>query len=638
MIASSAILGAAIALLQNADRYAEIRPTASVEVAHGSDRREYTTPAPNRIGGLSEVIARYEAVAGLEYVDDVEARILAAAEMPRSFERDTELEALFARLFEIDPLKAADLATDLDLPLSLLASIFRAWADVDLSTAVELIDRTDGAAEEMELALAILENTGYDENLRERLIERGRTLDSSGLEVASLARLSAREPAAAVAGALRLTEYSAQELAVEQIARTSGRVDPLAALAAGELISDFFLRHEYQVAVFEEWASVDVAGFLDKLAAIDPRDPWITNVVADWGALDVAAAAAPTLVLDFAAKHESALADAALAAALEALAEDDPAAALSYYETLATQRRSDSAVAAVAAGFARADLDGAVAWVTAQRPPHRAAAAAVITELASIDLDRAVELELATGAFEGSPPTWLMVPYVSDLRNPAQIAERVAAAGHEARSSSLLQAVIMRWVDSDPYAALTWLRGKGGGDAAFLTTLAERVGRNDLNGALTAASAVAPELRAAWIQQAVVGRARYDLEGAFRALERFRDEPFFAPTISAMLRSTAPDPRLAAELLHDAPLSALDELVFPIASRWASSDAPAAAAWAVALPDLEIREKAVRAVLQGWTRSDVVGASAWARTIRDDGLREAALSYICRQSSRAPHC
>src|SRR5690606_16799595 len=167
---------------------------------------ELLEPRPDGGGGLGteglpSEIARYRAISQVEDAEIVEALVRAALARPRLPDRDAELEALLARLFELAPRRAADFAASLDLPRSLLQAVFQAWAETDLAAAVEQLDRVGAPSRELLFALTLLGAGDYDRTLLERLAEQSRTLDVARLEVAAIVEQARRDPVGAVSNA-----------------------------------------------------------------------------------------------------------------------------------------------------------------------------------------------------------------------------------------------------------------------------------------------------------------------------------------------------------------------------------------------------------------------------------------------------
>src|SRR5690606_21777757 len=300
-------------------------------------------------------------------------------------------------------------------PRSLLQAVFQAWAETDLAAAVEQLDRVGAPSRELLFALTLLGAGDYDRTLLERLAEQSRTLDVAGLEVAAIVEQARRDPVGAVSNVRGLKGRAARQIALEEIARVSVRVDPLAALSGAELVTDWFLRHEYEGALLREWASSDMAGFLQHLATLDSQDPWAANLVRL--AFDFVPISDPRSVLESARELGGGLGGIAGSVAVEALAEQDPAGALELVEN-ALPSRKNVLLRAVATGYARSDIDGAVAWVKSLDPPNAAAVAAVVRELASVDLLAAIDLDLTVGSGM-APPDWLILRARSDLDDPA---------------------------------------------------------------------------------------------------------------------------------------------------------------------------------------------------------------------------
>src|SRR5690606_1171909 len=115
-----------------------VQPGDSPTLRADTGAAEALTVPPG--AGLAAVtVALYAQVAAVTDPAAVEAMLDAAAARPRSLERDVEIEALLARLTELDFARAARAGESLLLDMRLLTPIFRERAAVDLEGALDAL-------------------------------------------------------------------------------------------------------------------------------------------------------------------------------------------------------------------------------------------------------------------------------------------------------------------------------------------------------------------------------------------------------------------------------------------------------------------------------------------------------------------
>lgn len=545
------------------------------------------------------------------------AEVDALALGPPDASRVFALETLLARLFELHPTRALDFVLDLDIPADRLSRVFRIWAEIDVNEALALLYRIDSPWRERQLALAILQVSGDSPENIEALISAGASLDPVGLQLDWLTWLAeSGNVAEAVENALSLNAYDARRLALHDIARASK--DSAAVLSLAGSVADAELRWIFVSEIYKQWSRNDVSAFLDHLATVDPRDLFLASTARD--ALLFAAEFAPEQTFRLSFELGEPLRRRARSVALQAMASQDPHAALARLESVADMSGDSGLLEdleAIATGFASADVEGALSWLATLDPSHTdIVAQPVLAALAGIDLERAIDLRL-DGLGGRGQAMWLHIPMHSDLENPASLADKVVVAGDRLLLADLLR----RWTDSEPYDAFAWMQGRQQLTAESIRSAAQNLASRNISETLSYAHMLSSQHRSDWVQAAATAGAAFNAEETIIALRPFEEEPFYDQAMWAALAMTAAreGPHRAADLAGSAPSQ---RAAASIASQWASDSPDEAAAWALSLSDITVRASAVESVARAWAARDPDRAAIWIDGLTDTTLRE----------------
>ncbi len=595
--------------------------------------------------GFTDRVAAYQVAAAADDVVHLESLIRMTAAMPRSAHRDFELEVLLVRLVELDPYRAAESISSLQLTERLLRGVFKAWVEVRPDSVSLGLRAIDDAAAAHSLALTVLAAADMDEAMLDRVALAVPQLRREGLRIDGLARKAEHDWHGALTLAMAIEDRGAQLLTLSGIARASAVADPLAALAQSESIADVELRRSFRRQIKEQWATDDPGGFMQYVAyyteTLDDTDPW--NAYGLEPALRIAAEAAPLEFLHVAEGAAGPLRTMLMSVALEALAENDPAQFVADFADAGFMRdageAADTYVRAIARGLARRDPELALHWTRSLHPPSDDAHQIVMTLIAQADLPRAIQLELiqldlnrhAGSAL--SAPRWLRNA-LSATRDPdvlARAAQSLAAANLPG-AQGMVTAVVNRWVASDPDAAISWVLSHPGARSELIAGLAQEIGRDDMETAMRYASMLPEESRAAWVVAAARSAASRDPLRAAEAIVPFRGEPVHDSALSEIvvraLLGRGDDPPLAARLLEDASAEVLNRTAGVVARRWAEQSPMEAAEWAIRVTAPDARARALRSSLSVWRQSDALGASQWAQSLPDSLIRGEALGYL----------
>ncbi len=359
--------------------------------------------------------------------------------------------------------------------------------------------------------------------------------------------------------------------------------------------------------------------------------------------------------------------------ALPMWAEVDPAAALEYANTLSSSRRS-SAITSVLTGWARADLDGAINYVSQLEhgSARTAAAKAIVTILSEQDPARAlafIRSERLHSTRSSSPSTHFFELWGNS--DPQSAAAEVLKLPSGKERDYALRNLARSWAGKDPNAALVWVQslppsnGRRYAFTAILSAIAEtnpalassqvmtlngaarydaiyaltgRWAKHDLNGALNWATGLQGTQER---DRALRGLASQWAESDPQSAAAFVDTLPMGTSRSGLTTTIASawskkDPSSALNWLQDLPNSSMKNSAMATAvDNMANSDPAGASEWIKAIPSESSRRRLYDDIASGWARKDPESAIAWVESLQN-GQRDAARQIVRDMGSRAP--
>jgi hypothetical protein len=633
--AMSAVVGALIATAPAWYKNPDSNRSQSIATAVAEAKPASRVPAsvpPGRLGAgrFMERHSLLASVAGTTSWEELVAETQSWIARTPSSKRAFALEALLTQAFEEHPDRVLSYVLGLDIDSYLLSRIFRSWAEVDADRMLAFLVQIDAPRIERQLALAVLVASGDSPETLARLVDASDSLDLVSLESSYASWLAeSGDTSGAFEKALSLATYDEKRLALERIARASG--DSAALFSLSTAVNDVRLRKAFLSELHKQWSRNDVLGFFEHLKSIDPRDPVVNPTVIN--GLLFAAEFAPVRTLALAAELGEPLQTRARSVSLEAIAAQDPQAALQHLNSITNRSQRSELLDELATGYARNDLEGALAWLsTLEESDADLAASPILSAIAATDLERAIDLRLS--GLNRTSVTWLSIPMRSDMDDPAYLAQKVFNSGDNA----LLNAVLSRWATSESSDAVAWIRNKETLPSQVISSVAQDVLRyNSIDEAFNYARLLSADQRSTWVQAAAFAGAGYDAQGTLSALRQFQQEAFYEQAVSAVLASTASvhGPHRAAELAGSAPSS---QSAMVIGHRWADEAPREAAAWALNLSDPVVRADTATAVAEVWIRDDPESASRWLNDVTDNGLRDRILRRVCPRNPEVSAC
>lgn len=643
-------------------RLEPVSMTRSSAPAERFELAELPVPAPlsaPRDGSFAaERIAILEQAAATDSLVDLEQWIRLAASEPPSRLRELRLEALLARLAEIDPAHAVQTARANYLGLPFLFPLYDAWARSDPEGVLYELGLISPPSSQRAIALAVLEALGGDADALARVAAVLPESSRFAFEVDVLVGQAEADPLAALVDLARSPREPLNSIALERIAELAAARDPQMAFAALERIEFYQMRMGLQGVIFAAWADLDpdsAFAWIEtaEIAAL-PESPVAYQRLAEIDSARVLA------LLD---RLPPALRVNVERVAIQTLAEQDAIAALAMLDAMPPSPGRENLLQTIAQTYGRQNPDLALAWLQGL-PPAQAQAARgnVLLGIAGVDPERAVELVIAELQQQGAGPTGGMpvsaaaylavLSQVTDsgMADTARIADRLLDIDNPTLRS-MMSVLMSSWVRSDPDGALGFaLANTSRLDPSVFSQIALATTERNAEQAIAVVDRLPPAQQVQWVSGVAQSLADSDVDRALAFIDRFGAEPGFEQIYGTVARQLArTDPATAAGLIERSLVAAapgpggattpapvaIMSTAGQIAREWATRDAGAAADWAFRLGDERVRTQAVSQAMSTWAARDFDAATQWAMGVASGTRRDSALDGLMSGAAQA---
>lgn len=563
------------------------------------------SPPPASVAERAEF---YQRVAGTTSTAELERLARALLAPPLDTTQRVRLELIVERYYELDPAEALVFARELRRAggPDFVALLYDRLARDDINEALATLSLVDDPQEARHAALTTFTGLGADERAYDLVAASLQSGPREQFRADALLQLAATAPRRAFEETLMLADADKRAgLAYSVIARWANDSE-LEALAAVNRVLDPQLQAALRGTVLRGW-----------------RDP-------------------ETLAEYLATLSPESLRDALANGGLDRLVQTDPRRAGELAAALPPGEDRQRLLMQIGGVYSQLDAEAAVAWARALAPPEPELLNNIVRNIALQDSVRAFDIASTLDEPARSQGHALAIGApIADAGKFTALAERVLRVADERTRTGLLTALIGSAANhpGNVERVLEWMLANG---AAVPATAFEGVGlayaRADPSAAAAYVDRVPNAARAGWIAAVTAVQATTDLQSAAAFVERFRGEPEFDRAAEQLAQQMAPvDPPAAARLLASVrargPGGVSPEVA--IARSWAQSDAPAAAAWALALPPMQ-RSIALSIVTGTWGQQDPDAVRDWALRVPAGDTRDQALMAVARARGAAP--
>ena len=462
-----------------------------------------------------------------------------------------------------------------------------------------------GGRQAMQLGLELFEAFGRNADAIDRVAADFPSVARRRFRVEALARWAETDPRAAFQQALAIDDRQLRTNAVTRVAASWAEHDLRGAQAAAELLENDYIGSAFRSALVQRMGETDPAALVAYVNDSALLANAITQAVADdFKAMD------PKEALRWAEQMHGRVGEAARLAAVQSWAQEDPAAAFDYAQSLRVGDERQQLMHVVATAYGRRAPESALAWLASLPQAPFDLRASVISGIAQTDVERAIDL-----AFRDPPQgsnlggsrvnRWRFGMLNSVISNAMaerdtsipELASRVLALPDFNERSNALQTLTNLWLQKDPRAMLDWITTEGGVPRESLSLVVGNVARSDPQLAAVYANRVPPALRELWIANVAQSYARLDPQAATEWLGQFRDEREYSTGIAAIAMQVVDyDPAMSARLLGSLRDSGENtkNTVQAVAESWAARDEQSARVWIRGLPEGPVRDSALR--------------------------------------------
>jgi hypothetical protein len=489
---------------------------------------------PQREITVAEQLGAYRAAQQQTDVEQLIAELRALASAPASAASHLAIDAQLARLSELDPAAAAELAVAAGLDRRFVAAAFILWADVEPAAALAGLARIGSPMLRRDAALAMLDVLGRNTRGFDQVAAALPPAERGPLTVEWLALRTADDPYGAIRAAQALGDPALRERGLLAVARAWTALDPLSALAQAELLDSSAGLYRREVLI--EWVRLDSTGFAAYASAQR------TLADAEQTALQYLALIAPAYATEVLAGMSGPGIEGLRSMAFGLLALTEPETAIAEFRALPNGRERDALAQSIGRALASSDPRAAYDWIAGLESPSADVITGVALAIAPQDFRLALDL---SDRLRGSAQYSLMLGIGSInavSSNPSQ-AGAIADALLErtdAQSQAAMRNVVTNWMQRDQAAALDWVTARDAElDGETLRNAATRMAERDPAGAAALADQVPMQHRPAWVVQVADQYARSNPDAAMAWHSRYAGQDYYEAALASAIPALA---------------------------------------------------------------------------------------------------
>lgn len=472
-------------------------------------------------------------------------------------QRNDYVRILLARLTELDPQKAADIAIQAfeNRDYYLLSEVYLNWAKLDQDAAVKhanLIkeqNQKETAAQGI-LASVDVEDVALQIELAERL-----GLQSNDEQYVSNALIEKanQEPEAAMQEAMLMPKGYDRESTMIGVMDSWANKNPEDAFAFTERVNDKVMQQRLQETVLYRWAETDPKEAYEMMLTL-PK----SNIInASYTVFSNLAEQDPQEALNFIENIPSSRQRSeAYNAAITTWSAKDASAAANFVAQLDNKQLKNQLAGTIIQYLSQQSPDEALNWAQEMDPNGQLYLQdTVIGQIANNDPQRA--LQLAQASSQASLRKQLSLTVINNIsyNDPVGAAAIIDQLPATEVTGELVNSVIYGWASSDPEAAIAWINTKSGQIREDgLTSIGSQLASVDPDLAASYLPQLSGNVRENWAQNITYYYSSYDLAEAATWIENFRGENMYGTLLSSVISTAAStDVEYALQLAQNAP-------------------------------------------------------------------------------------
>lgn len=521
--------------------------TISVEAAQQQREQHY-----QNINNISEVLALPSLFAQQEALHAISGRadknklnqlLKDAAAVSDSQQRAFLLQILVARLTEIDPQKAADIAAEAyqNKNYSLLPQVYQHWAKLDLQAAIKSANKINNTYQQNTAAQGVLSAINVNDiqlitDVSKRLgIETSEEVYVSN----SLIERAAQDPEIAMQEALFMTFGYERDSALNGIIDTWATQDPQQAFSYVQDLTDNRLRKLLLETVLYRWAESDPQTTYEVLQTL-PNSARTSNI--SYTVFTNLANENPRSALDIIENIPSSRNRYdAYTATIQSWAATDAQSAASYVAQLDNKQLKQQLAPTIIQNLSTQSPETALAWAREQDPTGQLYLQnTVVSQIAIESPDRALQIALSSQKPELRQQLVVAAINSFSYNDPERAANMLDQIPDADVSTEAINSVVYGWASSDPDAAIAWVNTKSTAIRnEGLINIGSQLASVDPDLAASYLPQLSGAVRESWVQNITYYYSSYDLAGATTWVESFRGEAIYDDLISSVINTAA---------------------------------------------------------------------------------------------------
>jgi hypothetical protein len=462
-----------------------------------------------------------------------------AAAVSNAQQRESLLQIIIARLTEIDPQTAANIAVEAyqNKNYSLLSQTYRHWAKIDMDTAITSANDINNNNLQSIAAQGILSVINVNDILKVTEISERLGIKASNEQYLSDALIdqASQDPEAAMKDAMAMETSYERDSALQGIMDTWATQDPQQAFTYVERIDDTRIRQKLFETVLYRWAETDPLTAYETLQTL-PKGSVTSSL--NYTVFTYLATENPKQALDIIENIPSSRDRVeAYNATIQTWAANDASAAAAFVTQLDNKQLKQQLAPTVIQYLSTQSPDEALSWARELDPTGQLYLQnTVVSQMATENPERA--LQIALGSQQAVLRQQLIVTVIDNLsfNDPERAATMIDQLPYTDINSDAVNSVVYNWANTDPDAAIAWANSKSGQVRAnAMISIGSQLASVNPDYAANYIPQLSGSVRESWAQNITYYYSSYDLIEAATWIENFRGEPLYESLLSSVV-------------------------------------------------------------------------------------------------------